>query len=136
MPTETEMDALWNRYVGSSKLSPREELIVIRRLEGKMNERERYQLYLCSKIWRAIRWKVLKRDGMKCVKCGGTLELQVNHKKYSVFGNEKLEDLETLCRWCHADITRKFDIAAGKQSRNVDMNDGKLHLAMRRGGKP
>lgn len=43
----------------------------------------------------------LERDGMKCQKCGETEDLCMHHLKY---GENKLEDLITVCRSCHNKI--------------------------------
>lgn len=56
--------------------------------------------YLKSATWKDIREEILKRDDYKCQKCGNT-GYDVHHKTYKNWGNEKLEDLITLCRTCH-----------------------------------
>lgn len=55
-----------------------------------------------SKHWRMIRVKVLERDGHQCTECEAIENLHVHHLTYENEGNEKLEDLATLCRSCHA----------------------------------
>jgi hypothetical protein len=132
LTSEEQIDALWRMHVGSSKLTPRAELITLRGLRGKLPMQVVYKLYLRSKIWRAMRYRVLKRDGFACVKCGSANMLQVNHKVYSEFGSEKLSDLETLCRLCHADITKKFDLMMNVSAKRIDVKDGKFHLVLRR----
>jgi len=51
--------------------------------------------------WKAIRWKVMERDGYKCTKCPNTTSLVVHHLTYERYGHELLEDLVTLCTDCH-----------------------------------
>lgn len=52
------------------------------------------------------REQALDRDGHKCVRCSSTNQLTVHHKDRSGRGadehNNDLENLETLCRKCHA----------------------------------
>jgi 5-methylcytosine-specific restriction endonuclease McrA len=46
--------------------------------------------------------RVLERDGWRCQKCGSPENLQVHHKiKRSQRGNDSLENLVTLCAYCH-----------------------------------
>jgi 5-methylcytosine-specific restriction endonuclease McrA len=75
-------------------------------VDGKIN----YEKYILSKQWRAIRRLVLRRDGYKCIKCGGNNNtLHVHHKTYQHLGDESdhLEDLETLCVICHKKLHSK-----------------------------
>lgn len=50
--------------------------------------------------------EVLKRDNYKCVRCPNTKQLTVHHKDRNGRGkddpNNCLDNLETLCRSCHA----------------------------------
>lgn len=62
-----------------------------------------------------LRYKVLKRDNFKCVRCGRSpsttlgLELQVDHKlPYSVGGKTVLENLETKCSECNVGKGNRF----------------------------
>lgn len=54
--------------------------------------------------WQKKRLKILERDEFKCCLCGDDkTELQVHHLKYNGEPWEaKDEDLETLCKHCHA----------------------------------
>ena len=54
--------------------------------------------------WQKKRLEILQRDNFTCVLCGDTeTELQVNHLKYTGEPYEAPnEDLETLCKHCHA----------------------------------
>lgn len=59
--------------------------------------------------WKDKRTKILKRDYYKCRHCGSTHKLQVHHKYYNKYPNEKLampwdypdNALITLCDDCH-----------------------------------
>lgn len=51
---------------------------------------------------RNIRARVLKRDNFRCISCGGIENLDVHHlfpKSYG--GEDRLENLITLCAECH-----------------------------------
>lgn len=56
--------------------------------------------YYLTDHWRATRWKRMVFDGIRCIVCGATGELQVHHWKYDLF-NESIEDLMTVCKPCH-----------------------------------
>lgn len=53
-------------------------------------------------VWRfgGNREAVIARDFGRCVQCGTTEQTVVHHKKG--LGHNNLEDLELLCRRCHA----------------------------------
>lgn len=68
-----------------------------------MNWRERYIQHLRSPQWRYFKTRIIAIRGHQCERCGqnfGTLEL--HHKSYRRFGHEQPEDVELLCKWCHA----------------------------------
>jgi len=49
-----------------------------------------------------LRNKVLKRDGGKCVYCGATQNLQMDHKiPFSKGGTTKFDNLQTVCKKCN-----------------------------------
>ena len=58
--------------------------------------------YLRSKHWRSIRARALKRDSRRCQTCRRTRRLEVHHLTYERLGEERLEDLVTLCQRCHS----------------------------------
>lgn len=66
--------------------------------------RERYKLYLTSKQWHEKSLVVKQRDQYRCVACHSTGGLQVHHKTYERWGDEKFDDLMTVCRACHGRI--------------------------------
>lgn len=63
-----------------------------------------YAKYINSLAWQDKRTKRLKRDGYKCQICGTGKNLTVHHITYERFGCEKMTDLVTLCKKCHAKV--------------------------------
>ena len=59
--------------------------------------------------WFNIRVKALKRDDYKCVKCGETTSLEVDHIVEVADGGPQFElsNLQTLCKKCHLKKTAK-----------------------------
>lgn len=112
-----ELHALWTKHVGSRKMFGKQELAALRKLDedGELTKQEVYQLYLTTKHWQQMRYKVILRDGKACVKCKSLTFLQVDHLKYRGLGREKLEDLQTLCYRCHNAKTKKYDLFAHKK---------------------
>ena len=57
-----------------------------------------------------MRYKVLKRDGFKCVACGRTTEdgikLHIDHKLPFSLGG--ISDLQTLCNECNISKSNKY----------------------------
>lgn len=49
----------------------------------------------------------LERDGRRCRLCNSKERLEVHHRTYKRRGNEKLDDLTTLCHRCHATYHNK-----------------------------
>jgi 5-methylcytosine-specific restriction endonuclease McrA len=66
-----------------------------------------------SARWPALRLQALRRDGWRCVQCGGRGRLEVDHVKpvrtHPALGFT-LENLQSLCAACH---TRKTRIECG-----------------------
>jgi len=66
---------------------------------------EQYTAYLQSETWKALRHRVIHRDGYKCTnpECKSRNNLQVHHTSYGgIFDmNFQLNQLQTLCRNCH-----------------------------------
>ena len=63
-----------------------------------------YRDYLKSEEWRIRRDLIKSRDRYRCRLCHSTERLQVHHATYENKGNEKDNDLITLCGECHAKI--------------------------------
>jgi 5-methylcytosine-specific restriction endonuclease McrA len=60
------------------------------------------RIKLGKQIYRRLMKRVLERDGWRCQKCGSLENLQVHHKtKRSQQGDDALENLVTLCAYCH-----------------------------------
>lgn len=67
----------------------------------KRTTRKKYSDYLKSDKWKKIREHIHLVRGGKCERCGETDNLQVHHKHYRNIFNEKMKDLELLCKSCH-----------------------------------
>jgi len=59
--------------------------------------------------FRRLMKRVLERDEWRCQKCGSLENLQVHHKiKRSQMGNDSLDNLVTLCAYCHMEEHRQL----------------------------
>ena len=71
--------------------------------------KSKYDRLLHDDRWYDKRMKILDRDNHKCKYCGSTYNLQVHHKYYNKYPNEKMampwdypdDALITLCDNCH-----------------------------------
>ena len=90
------------------------------RLGGREASRHRRE----GKWFSGNRDAALERDGHRCVRCGSEEQLVVHHKDGNGRGasnpNNSLENLETLCRACHAtehgllaSWAKKYDACVG-----------------------
>ena len=60
------------------------------------------RIKLGPRIYRRLMKRVLERDDWHCQKCGSLENLQIHHKiKRSQQGDDALENLVTLCAYCH-----------------------------------
>jgi hypothetical protein len=67
---------------------------------NRQNPRKVAQQFIGKK---KIRNFILKRDGYKCLKCGNTEKLQIDHiMPVSKGGENKLSNLQTLCNICNS----------------------------------
>lgn len=68
-----------------------------------------------SADWRALRRRVFERDGWRCRGCGRAGRLECDHIKNWREGGAfwAMENLQTLCRGCHIEKTRR-EVAARK----------------------
>lgn len=86
------------------------------------NRQMLHREYLKSPLWREVRNRALEQYGSICSKCGG-YGTDVHHKTYrGAGGNERMEDLQVLCRGCHEafhSIERGIKRRRGKKSANV-----------------
>ena len=59
--------------------------------------------------WKVLRLQAKRRDGWKCIKCGGVGKLEVDHiqpvRTHPLLAYV-LSNLQTLCSACHAAKTR------------------------------
>jgi len=85
--------------------------------------------------WQEIRAEVLERDEYKCSKCGRSLSsLDVHHIKARRHGGmDNVENLETVCRDCHAK-TQTFGRPSRDEKSNGEPDDAKVSCPVRRGG--
>ena len=90
---EEEVNEMWAEHIGSHLLSEWDEILALRRLaESRIFPRYTVmRLYLQSKRWKVLRALVLRRDVYRCVKCGDTFRLNVDHLRYpKQIGDERL----------------------------------------------
>ena len=59
--------------------------------------------------WTVVRRRVFERDGHRCRACGKPGRLECDHVRPLQRGGDPfaLSNLQTLCRWCHIQKTRK-----------------------------
>lgn len=75
---------------------------------GGNSRRRKYRKYIQSRAWRIKRSRRLELDGWVCQLCGEIAE-EVDHKKYlegDQFGQERMDDLQSLCTPCHRQVTQ------------------------------
>jgi 5-methylcytosine-specific restriction endonuclease McrA len=70
--------------------------------EADREWRRRYHAHLASDAWRALRRKVIEREGNLCQGCRESPGHEVHHVTYKRLGHELLTDLVLFCRACHA----------------------------------
>lgn len=68
---------------------------------ARISHTRAYREYLASERWKILRKRLFAARGRACERCQGTTWLEAHHRTYTRFGNERLEDLEILCRVCH-----------------------------------
>jgi 5-methylcytosine-specific restriction endonuclease McrA len=61
----------------------------------------RYQDYLKSPEWEAMRTQALAFFGHRCQLCNSPEKLQAHHRTYARLGQEDITDLIVLCDTCH-----------------------------------
>ncbi len=59
-----------------------------------------------TREWAVLKKQVHRRDGYRCRLCGSAEQLHVHHCTYANYGQEKFEDLITLCGMCY----RRFHV--------------------------
>lgn len=63
--------------------------------------RERYDQYLLSDEWLALKQAVYRRSGRVCERCGNRGVRNVHHLTFERLYCEALDDLLGVCRACH-----------------------------------
>lgn len=59
--------------------------------------------YLKTRHWKKTSAEAIARSGGCCHECGSPVHLEVHHKTYAHLGDERPQDLEVLCSYCHAE---------------------------------
>ena len=63
------------------------------------------RIKLSQQVYRRLMKRVLERDGWRCQFCGSMRNLEVHHQQFrSHSGEDKEENLITLCTNCHSSI--------------------------------
>lgn len=65
--------------------------------------------------WHKITKRIKRRDGYRCVQCGSTDHLEVDHIERG--DNHSEQNLQTLCRLCHQRKTISESIASRARRR-------------------
>jgi len=60
-----------------------------------------YLAYLNSKAWLDLRAQVIERCNNTCERCGKFAVAHLHHLTYDRVYQEKLEDVQGLCEYCH-----------------------------------
>ena len=87
------------------------------------------KIFVLNHFWAEAKYAAKIRDGWKCVKCGSTENLEVNHiqpvvgKGYGRSCRNHQENIEVLCRKCHAKVTR-HQVRARKKAGE---GEGRIH---------
>lgn len=80
--------------------------------------RKLHRQYLMSPQWKELREKILTRDNHECIMCGSSFNLHVHHLTYEHFTHEQMDDLITLCSYCHSKIHNKIPLEGSNESKN------------------
>ena len=72
-------------------------------VQYRFDPKQDYEAWLCTDAWAEIREAALERADRACEACCATRRLQVHHKHYKTFGNERPQDVQVLCAECHVD---------------------------------
>lgn len=66
-----------------------------------------YTEYMQSDQWRARCYRLRKKRGNRCERCGSGLRTEVHHLNYDHLGHERDEDLQIVCKQCHPAADRE-----------------------------
>jgi hypothetical protein len=86
-----------------------------------VDDREKYQAYLCSREWAVMKRSVHDRAGGYCERCELFEIDAVHHLTYERKYNEDLEDLAGWCKHCHAFTHGKSDVDPASLSHDMAM---------------
>lgn len=65
-----------------------------------------------TKEWAILKKQIHRRDGYRCRLCGDDdAQLHVHHNTYENYGEERLEDLITLCGSCHRNFHYRQEVS-------------------------
>ena len=78
---------------------------------------QKYKDYLQSDEWQKKRLKLFAERGKVCERCQSITNIQVHHKTYENIFNEKLCDLEVLCKICHENHHKKINFKPKKKKK-------------------
>ena len=72
-----------------------------------------------TQLWKNLRRQAKERDGFKCVQCGDTRSLEVDHIVPTSKGGafDDLDNLQTLCVLCHVAKTHTEGTFTATRSR-------------------
>ena len=71
---------------------------------SKATKRITYGNYIHSPRWKALKKQMLDKFGARCQICNDSAnysKLELHHRTYERFENERMEDLTLLCKPCH-----------------------------------
>jgi|GEM_PF-2973475 len=84
------------------------------KLKKKKNRKKKRKLtyfeYINSSIWGKRRYLYFQTHERKCRGCNKTGFVHLHHLLYENFGHEKDRDLIPLCKKCHKEFHRKFEM--------------------------
>lgn len=89
-----------------------------------------YEKYIRSAAWKAKADARLAMDRHACQVCGRDAE-EVHHLSYEHFGNERMDELASLCRRCHRKAEELYDPAKTPWIRLDSAGNGNFMAAMR-----
>lgn len=69
---------------------------------SKYNAPLDYPRYLASREWALLKREVRRRSGGLCERCHFRPATETHHLTYARTGHEDLDDLQDVCRPCHA----------------------------------
>lgn len=96
--------------------------------------KEQYTEYIHSAEWKAKRRKRLEMDNHICQRCHCPDGNVVHHRTYKNIGHEGMEDLVTLCSWCHKRVHGLDKIISKKAYRAADKYERQVGWAYKKGG--